>query len=137
MKTVLYVGLVTAVMLATGCDKSVGIAINRYYAEAGRVQIGDSKERVLSVLGYTQDTLSPTQRKAPETYIKDGKTTEIYYFRTLAQGDSILTDDEFTPYVFEDGKLVAIGWAYMGGPKTQAMPTPETRVEIYGGYGHW
>jgi hypothetical protein len=137
MKITLFICPLTAVIFLTGCDKSVGIAINRYYAEADRVQIGDSKEKVMSILAYTQDGLSPNQRRAPETFIKDGKKTEIFYFRTLAQGDTILTDDEFTPYVFEDGKLVAIGWAYLGGPKTQAYPTPETRIEVHGGYGHW
>ncbi len=137
MKITLFACVLTAVILAAGCDKSVSIAINNYYEQAGRVQIGDSKEKVMEILGRTQDVLSPAHRKAPETFVKDGKTTEIVYFRTLAQGDTILTDDEFTPYVFEDGKLVAIGWAYLGGPKTQAYPTPETRVEVYGGYGHW
>ena len=29
------------------------------------------------------------------------------------------TDDEFTPYIFEDGKLIAIGWHILGGPKTK------------------
>jgi hypothetical protein len=137
MKTTLFHCLLMTVLLAAGCDRSVSIAINNYYAQAGRVRIGDTKEKVMEILGSTQDGLSPSQRKTPETFVKDGKTTEIYYFRTLSQGDTILTDDEFTPYVFEDGKLVAIGWAYLGGPKTQAYPTPETRIEVHGGYGHW
>lgn len=137
MKTTIFTGLLMVVLLLAGCDASVSKAIALYHAEAGRIQIGDSKEKVLGMLAYTQDGLSPGQRKAPEMFVKDGRKTEIYYFRTLSQGDSLLTDDEFTPYVFEDEKLVAIGWAYLGGPKTQAHPVPETRIEIYGGYGRW
>jgi hypothetical protein len=29
-----------------------------------------------------------------------------------------MTDDEFTPYVFADNTLVAIGWTVLGGPIT-------------------
>ncbi len=42
---------------------------------------------------------------------KDGKSYEIlYYYSELKQRDDKVTDDELTPLVFEDGKL--IGWGY-------------------------
>lgn len=42
---------------------------------------------------------------------KDGKTYEVlYYYTDLKQRDDKITDDELTPLVFEDGKL--IGWGY-------------------------
>jgi hypothetical protein len=42
---------------------------------------------------------------------KDGKVYEVlYYYTDLKQRDDKITDDELTPLVFEDGKL--IGWGY-------------------------
>jgi hypothetical protein len=32
-----------------------------------------------------------------------------------------VTDDEFTPYIFNDGKLVAVGWQTLGGIKSQGQ----------------
>ncbi|GAB4511672.1 MAG: hypothetical protein Tsb0026_14910 [Sulfuricaulis sp.] len=42
---------------------------------------------------------------------KDGKNCEVlYYYTDLKQRDDKITDDELTPLVFQDGKL--IGWGY-------------------------
>lgn len=42
---------------------------------------------------------------------KDGKNYEVlYYYTDLKQRDDRITDDELTPLVFHDGKL--IGWGY-------------------------
>jgi hypothetical protein len=61
-------------------------------------------------------------------YKKDGTLVEILYFRSGWQPDGLTTDDEFTPYLFNDGELVAVGWAILGGPKTQGQAPPETNV---------
>jgi len=53
---------------------------------------------------------------------------EILYYRSGWQRDGIVTDDEFTPYIFNDGVLVAIGWTTLGGPKTQALALPENII---------
>jgi hypothetical protein len=42
---------------------------------------------------------------------KDGESYEVlYYYTDLKQRDDKITDDELTPLVFQDGKL--IGWGY-------------------------
>ena len=42
---------------------------------------------------------------------KDGKSYEVlYYYSDMKQRDDKITDDELTPLVFQDGKL--IGWGY-------------------------
>jgi hypothetical protein len=42
---------------------------------------------------------------------KDGKSYQVLYYHTdLKQRDDKITDDELTPLVFENGKL--IGWGY-------------------------
>ncbi len=79
----------------------------------------------------SQKTLTTSQRKRHEEYDKDKVRVEVYCFRSSQQPDGITTDDEFTPYIFHDGKLVAIGWTTLGGPKTQAQPVPRPNVDVY------
>jgi len=113
-----------------GCSNSVSTAINRYHAARPQIQLGMSKDAVLKILEPTQQGLSLRRSRGPEQYIQDGVHVEIYFFRSHANYDKILTDDEFTPYVFHDGKLQAIGWTAIGGPKTQAQPIPEQHITI-------
>jgi hypothetical protein len=134
MKTLIW-ALCPMIALIWGCQSPVQEAIHYFEMSADQVRIGDSKEKVLSILGPANNMLPASQRKRPDIYRKDGKLIEIYYFRSSIQNPQIRTDDEFTPYVFEDGQLVAIGWSYLGGPKTQARPTPETDVYLHGGWG--
>jgi hypothetical protein len=118
-------GLALALVVAmAGCATSGSInqAINNYLAVADQVQLGQSKKEVLDILLPAQQGLSVSQAKASERYIDGDTLKEIYFMRSRSFSDGLVTDDEFTPYVFEDGKLVAIGWTAIGGPKTQAQP---------------
>ena len=119
--------LIVLMLTLTGC---VDEAIRQYDAVAYQVQLGDSKEKVLSLLVPTQEPLSSKEKKRSEQYIEGGTKVEIYYFRTRRQPDGLITDDEFTPYVFRDGILKAIGWTTLGGPKTQGQATPKTNVNV-------
>ena len=113
-----------------GCSSAVGTAISRYHVVAPQIQLGMDKEDVLRALEPTQEGLTLRQTRGPEQYTQDNVHVEIYFFRSGANYDKILTDDEFTPYIFHDGKLAAIGWTAIGGPKTQAQPIPEQHITI-------
>ena len=113
-----------------GCSNAVGTAISRYHVVAPQIQLGMDKEDVLRALEPTQEGLTLRQTRGPEQYTQDNVHVEIYFFRSGANYDKILTDDEFTPYIFHDGKLAAIGWTAIGGPKTQAQPIPEQHITI-------
>ena len=113
-----------------GCSNAVGKAIGKYHAAAPKIQLGMPKDEVLRILEPTQQGLSLRQTRGPEQYNRDGTHVVIHFFRSHANYDKILTDDEFTPYIFEDGKLSAIGWTAIGGPKTQAKPIPEQHITI-------
>jgi len=113
-----------------GCSNAVGKAISQFHAARPQVQLGMDKGDVLRILEPTQEELSLRQTRGSEQYTQDGVHVEIYFFRSHANYDKILTDDEFTPYVFHDGKLQAIGWTAIGGPKTQAQPIPEQHITI-------
>jgi hypothetical protein len=124
-----------------GCiirDWQVGQAVDQaiadFHAKAAQIRLGDSREKVLAILGPTQEPIPAGYRRPPETFMADnpagGKDiVEIHYFRSDRIPDDIKTDDEFMPYVFRDGSLVAIGWTVLGGPKNFAkQPQPQTRV---------
>jgi hypothetical protein len=117
-------------VLISGCATIWEMTVNDYCAAAPRVELGMSKQQVLEILAPTQRRLTNTEIKQPDRYIKEGVNVEILYFRSGWQPDGLTTDDEFTPYLFNDGKLVAIGWASIGGPKSQGQASPTTNVII-------
>ncbi len=111
---------------------SAGYRIDQATAQYDRVEdqvsLGDAKEKVLAILRPTQESVPRNSRKKADRYIKEGINVEIYYMRTGRQADGITTDDEFTPYIFNDGKLVGIGWGLIGGPKSQGQATSSTYI---------
>ena len=131
--------LLLIALLAAGCaTNSITTSIAAYESARAEVELGQSKREVLDILLPTQSQLERQFAKTPETYIDEGKTVEIYFMRSRSFNDGIVTDDEFTPYVFEDGVLVAIGWTAIGGPKTQAQARDDDPdIHVHGRYFYW
>ena len=119
--------LLLCTTLLSACSTGFGIdrAITEYDEVEDRIQLGDPKEAVLAILEPTQVSVPRNSRKKSDRYLKDGVHVEILYMRTGHQRDGITTDDEFTPYVFHDGKLVGIGWHMLGGPKSHGQVKPD------------
>lgn len=133
MKKILL--FISIIYLSACSNLHIDRAINEYLQLAEQIQLGDSKESVLAVLQPTQDTVVRNERKASEKFIKDGVLTEIYFMRSAHFYDGLVTDDEFTPYVFHDGVLIGIGWQVLGGPKTQGQTQPSnTYIRSYDGF---
>lgn len=116
-----YVTIACMLLAGCGLDAQFRIdgVITDYYRLAPQIHIGDSRERVTEILGPLQDRLGSTERKLSQAFQQDGKLVEILYFRTQRIPDGLTTDDEFTPYVFIDGKLHGIGWTALGIPITR------------------
>ena len=134
------ISFIILILLFTGCAPSrYQLTIDDYVAEAPKVKLGMSIEEVKRILEPSQQRLKNTDIKQPDMYEKEGVLVEILYFRSGWQNDGITTDDEFTPYLFNDGKLVAVGWEILGGPKSHAQAAPETNVynDTYRGNWYW
>lgn len=135
---------VLSFLLCAGCGagpmQHIDDAIEDYNWLAPHIHIDDSKEKVLAILGPTQTRLAPEERMPSRSFQRDGKLVEILFFRTKRIPDDLTTDDEFTPYIFIDGKLHAIGWTALGVPITRvsernaSLGTPRTTYPE-GGYG--
>jgi len=129
--------LAALLLTATGCPRNIGGVISgvikRYDALAPNVKIGDTREQVLKILGPTQEGLDPEYRKTSEQFSRDGHLYQIDYYRSGWQQDGLTTDDEFTPYLFVDERLVAVGWqalySYRGSSdSTSDLPPEEVKA---------
>ena len=119
-------------LMLSGCMPSsyeIDSAISKYRSVSSNIELGDSKKDFVRNVLSVQSDLDSEYKKEPDRYIKKGVKVEIYYLRSSRQPDDLTTDDEFTPYVFNNGKLVAIGWASLGGPKTQGQAVSSTYVD--------
>lgn len=111
--------LVMAAVLLTGCSNlylEPGEALRaQNAANVNKLSVGMSQATVMELMGqepakgvfywidnpYRSETLTG----------QDGKSYQIlYYYTDLKQRDDKVTDDELTPLVFDNGKLV--GWGY-------------------------
>lgn len=95
MKKVIYLFIVS--MLVSGC--TYGMIAQRNSNKLLTLNLGQSKQEVLNSMG------NPRRN---EKYNINGKEIDIFFYRTSWTSDGAETDDEFTPVVFENEKL--IGW---------------------------
>jgi len=102
--------------------------VDRYVAAAPNVELGMTKAQVRELLEPTQDLLKNSERKRPDQYRKEGVLVDIVYYRSGWNSDGITTDDEFTPYLFNDGQLVATGWHILGGARSIGQARDITTV---------
>lgn len=116
--------ILATIILITGCVSPYKATVDDYLSAYINIELGMSVEEVKAILDPSQTRLSNTEIKLSDKYEKEGVIVEIHYFRSGWQSDGITTDDEFTPYIFNDGILVAIGWQVLGGAKSQGQVVP-------------
>jgi hypothetical protein len=113
--------LAVALAALSACTTNeINRSVANYDEVKDQVKPGDSKQRVLALLEPTQANLDAQWKKVPDTYIDGDSTVEVYYFRSSYRSEGLVTDDQYTPYIFRDGILVGIGWAMLRGPMATA-----------------
>jgi hypothetical protein len=124
-KACAVIGLLVATATSIGCvsgDSQIQRTVDEYVAAAPKVSLGMTKAEVVELLKPSQSRLRNTDVRQPDMFTKAGALVEILYFRSGWQdNENFTTDDEFTPYLFKDGKLASVGWVTLGGPKSQAQ----------------
>mgnify|MGYP001198037591 CR=1 FL=1 len=119
-----YILLACAISLLNGCVDSSSpyqATVDDYVAAYPAIELGMNQKEVATILAPSQKRLSSFEIKQPNKYLKNRVKIDIVYYRSGWNSDGITTDDEFTPYVFNNDKLVAIGWQSIGGVKTQGQ----------------
>ena len=72
---------ICVLVFVAGCSNyNIDQTVKKYKQQAPKIQIGDTKSHVLSILEPTQVSIGPNQSKTPEQFTKDNKKVEIYYF---------------------------------------------------------
>ncbi len=103
-------------LIVAGCYADT--AIIEYNQKKHMVELGDTIGKALPILEKMHNTVPSSWLRPADQYYEGGKNYYIHYQRTGHTEDGIMTDDEFTPYIFADSKLVSIGWAVLGGPRS-------------------
>ena len=95
---------------------------------AQQVHMGMSKDEVKGIMGEAvvigyeitdvkQGTTKPVTVKNPqrtETIQQGTKVYDVsYYFTHIVKADGAITDDELTPFIFENNQLLAKGWYFL------------------------
>lgn len=74
------------------------------------ILLGESLESFLGKIKQAYESLPPSLARSPSRIIINGKNVEVHFVRSSNNIYS-LEDDQYTPYLFENGKLIATGWS--------------------------
>jgi hypothetical protein len=132
MRKVIY--LFSVMVLLIGCTTPLHKAIAPNRENLNKLSIGITKEQALQIMGSTTFVSSSSffnsffgsgeQEKAMvinNPYrseilpVKDKTLEVIYYVTDVKKNDGAITDDELTPLVFDDGKLIGWGQSFLKG----------------------
>ncbi len=123
-----------SIWIVTGCTSPAKIRkMNRL--NLNRLKIEMSREEVLAVMKYPY--------RSEFIRMPDGEQLELLFYHTdLKNPDGAITDDELTPVVLVDDKVVGWGWILLnryrlfktGEPQQQPSTNPEDIREEIGGY---
>jgi hypothetical protein len=114
--------LVVLTLLLGGCvSMAAEESIAEYHRVAPTIRVGDSQESVEAKLKPIQDNTPELYQRPPTRFtLSNDLKVEIVYVLASRVADHRQTDDEYVPYTFADGMLIAIGWDQIGGPQTLA-----------------
>jgi len=68
---------------------------------------------------------------APKRFTANNSIYDVIFVRSSWVSDGAITDDEFTPHIFQDGNLVAIGWNAIGGEKWTSKDVARAKMKEF------
>jgi hypothetical protein len=93
----------------------------------GKLLLGVSREEALALIGRTvtvgyelregandeyQPTTSPNPYRSQQITKSQNVYQVDYYLTRITKADGVISDDELTPLVFQDNKLIGKGWEF-------------------------
>jgi len=124
-----FFSLVLLISLLGCAETAYQTGSKQYQSVKNFISLGDSLNDVLAILEPAQADMNPDWLRSASQYMDGGTSMYIHFQRTGRTPDGLVTDDEFTPYIFANRKLVAIGWETIGGVQSrgeQRLPEPES-----------
>lgn len=124
--------LAAAVLTAAGCTAGPEVRLqDRWRKDA--IGEGSSKEKILRVMGtdhavvYNADGTVRGVMPNPydtRTVARGGRTYEvIIYFTNPERKNGPFAEEEFTPFVLEDGRMIGKGWDFLKKIEAEAPGT--------------
>lgn len=123
-KKLFFIVLIAAL---TGCsaNQKVEDTVTAYDDAASKVQMGDLTSDVLAILEPTQiDAHAKKWETKHDSFNNHGTTIDIYYFRSSQPENGLTTEDQYTPYIFKDGRLAGIGWGMIREQEVNGYEVP-------------
>jgi hypothetical protein len=129
----------TMLFFLTACSLNPRPAAIDYHEKtAPYVQIGMAEESFLKLMEPALDASNQGKYgRKPDRYSIGSDMYVVHFMRASMVDDGVVTDDEFQPYTFENGRLIAVGWNYLGGPKFTSQDlekrrasAPKTEVKV-------
>jgi len=91
-------------------------AIDIHQLNKSKIKLGISESEFVAILG---EAVTSSTKKSIQKPMKNSQDNSKIYFVAIQDiPDRNITDDEFIPYVFFNGSLIASGWKSIGGVKS-------------------
>lgn len=123
--------IIAVAVLLSGCAATtIDSVVDHYNSVKSQISIGMELGDFLAIFDPYQSQLKNRMRKPSERFTKNGSIYDVHYIRSARIQDGETTDDEFTPYIFIDGKLAEIGWPALGGMNRTSQDIAREKAEI-------
>lgn len=119
MKLIAKALAIGAALFMVGCTTQYA-APAAYDKASENVYIGMEKREFDVVMQPVYEATWSNQKRRSEAFQRNGALYEIVYVKSGFVQDDALTDDEYTPFLFQDGTLIGYGWNAVGGKKTDS-----------------
>ncbi len=119
-------------MSATEISKKIELSristLSRRFLSLGQIYPGMTRQDVQGVLGNKvivgYELVDPAAQQYKPITVANPYRSEVitkgkrqfmtdYYLAGIQQADDVISDDELVPLVFQDDKLVGLGWTYL------------------------
>ena len=118
-KNIIYIIVIQLLLIS--CGPSLFLIQSQNRTKLNQISLGLTKREVLDIMGTTTNKVSNGQNwiylTSPyktETMIENGRNYEILFFYSdTKKQDGVISDDELTPIVLLDNKVVGFGWSFM------------------------
>jgi outer membrane murein-binding lipoprotein Lpp len=125
MSNKLFFIVLIAALAGCSANQKIDDTVTAFDNAESKVHMGDLTSDVLAILEPTQiDAHAKKWETKHDSFNNNGTTIDIYYFRSSAPNNGLTAEDEYTPYVFKDGRLAGIGWGMIREQEVNGYEVP-------------